>query len=411
MARRLEIEARLDANGIRSGAAAAESSISQLKGAAVSLGAAIGVAFGTQQIIQFGRESVRLAAEEEQAFKRLENQIRAMGGSWKDSKEPLMDWFSRIQEATSFADDEASEAFRTLLTRTNDYNAAMRDLLPVLGFATTGLADVQTIADAVAKAEGGVDRQLKMLIPSLRESTDALGDFRKQYGDRAAEELDTYAGKVKRLKNEVDDFKESIGRGIIGLLTGDLAGAGAFPTLPGMESLQQYLKAKWNQTSPYPFAPGDTGSRYYGPAIPEGFTGPPTPAGYVPWSGMGGSRQDIYASDYGMGTQTMNMGIRRGGRSDINDAFEWTQQGAGSISGGQNQKSVDDIVQEWMKGRDLIQGGLETMWDAFTTKGKNAGDELAKYLQKVLVQELMGKLAGVLMNALAPQFGLAKYAI
>jgi hypothetical protein len=77
----------------------------------------------------------------------------------------------------------------------------------------------------------------------------------------------------------------------------------------------------------------------------------------------------------------------------------------------QSRRYWEEQMAEQERLTGQLQQGFMTAFDIFTTRGKDATKELGKYMMRMLVQEVMGKLAGALANALTGGgFGLAKVA-
>ena len=87
--KQLELVAGINASGMESGSTASVSALNRVKSAAVAVGGAIGVAFGSAQILRMVKDMSKAAAEEELAFKRLANSVTLAGGSWDKSGESL----------------------------------------------------------------------------------------------------------------------------------------------------------------------------------------------------------------------------------------------------------------------------------------------------------------------------------
>lgn len=219
MAQRLEIQAVLDAAGVKSGAASVESALGGLKSAAVQVGAALGVAFGVQGITQYAVKAVREFEAEALAMKRLEVQLGMLGVSYEDNARSLQELFTEIQAVSRYTDDEAAQAFQQLAFMTGDFDAALRLLPLAVDLASTGVTDLSGAVGALAKANEGVTRGLTMLVPALRKSKDPLADLSELIGGSAARNMDEFTARSDKLKDALGDLAESVGSRLESWLT------------------------------------------------------------------------------------------------------------------------------------------------------------------------------------------------
>ncbi len=111
----------------------------------------------------------------------------------------------------------------------------MNDMNLVMDISTATGMDSASVADALAKAYQGNFKALRSLSPemstmikegaSLNEVMDVLGGT---FGGATAKSADTAAGKMKILKNSLDETKESIGAALLPALEAVLPKLNAF---------------------------------------------------------------------------------------------------------------------------------------------------------------------------------------
>ena len=127
-----------------------------------------------------------------------------------------------MSRASGVADSELRPAFQSLLVGTKDITTANSALALAQDIAQGSGKDLATVSDALAKAYGGNFKALGQLSPeikamikdgaSLEEVMSVLGGT---FGGATAAAAETAAGKMKILKNSLDETKESVGAALL----------------------------------------------------------------------------------------------------------------------------------------------------------------------------------------------------
>jgi hypothetical protein len=221
---------QLDSKGFQAGAAQAEQRIntlastitSQLKMAVVGLA---GAYLGAQGLRAAFNWTVTAAAEEEAALKRLSISVDNIGQSWVDARPEIEQVINRLRALTAFSDDEMIPALQVLIDQTGDYQRALKLLPNALDLATSRQMPLAEAAGMLGRVTEENIMRMGRLFPRLKEQAEAFAKLHpevekgayflelvnKQTAGQAAAELETYAGKVKNLKDEFSQLGEIVG--------------------------------------------------------------------------------------------------------------------------------------------------------------------------------------------------------
>ena len=151
----------------------------------------------------------------------LENVVGASSATVATT-EALIEAMSR---ASGTADTELRAALASLVIGTKDLTKAQEGLALAQDISTASGVPLQAAADALAKAYAGNFKALQKLSPALRDlikdgaSTEAIfTELSKTFSGATANAADTAAGKMKILKNNVAEFQESLGAALLPVL-------------------------------------------------------------------------------------------------------------------------------------------------------------------------------------------------
>lgn len=195
--------------------------IGQLKSGLTSLAGAFGVTFAANQVIDFGKESVRAFVEAEANAKRLEFAIRNIGGEGKGALDRLLEQSAELQDKGIFSDDDIQIA-QTALVQYGLTSKQVEKLTPqILDLATAQGIDLASATDKVISAINGQTKGLKEAgiqfddTGSKTENLAILTDRLTKFQGANADALEATEGKAKRLANAWDDIKESVGQFLV----------------------------------------------------------------------------------------------------------------------------------------------------------------------------------------------------
>ena len=252
----LIIKLGLDSSGVDKGVNQAGGSLDKLKGMVGKVGAAMGIAFGVSELINFGKEIIGLASKTEgvkRAFDRLG--MPSLMNDLKQATRGAVSEFDLMKSAVS----------------ANNFKIPLENLSSYLAFATRRAEETgQSVDYLVDSIIMGIGRKSPMILDNLgisildiRNEMEKTGDMAKAVANiinsemaNAGETMDTAATKTARLTAEWENLKTTLG----GLMTGT-SGEGASRLSKWLENTNKILK---NDTIPLYlrfFAIFDTNSR------------------------------------------------------------------------------------------------------------------------------------------------------
>jgi len=186
--------------------------------AAFAVAAAAAVAYGTKLAI----DGVKAAIEDEQAQLRLAAALRSATGATEGQIQATEDYILKTSLATGVADDQLRPAFQRLAVSTKDVNEAQRLLNLSLDIAKGRGLELETVANALGRAQDGNTTALGRLGLGLSKSELATLSFTEVqqklsdlYGGAASKNAETFQGKIDRLKVGFDEAKESLGYALL----------------------------------------------------------------------------------------------------------------------------------------------------------------------------------------------------
>jgi len=182
--------------------------------AAFAVAAAAAVAYGTKLAI----DGVKAAIEDEQAQLRLAAALKTATGATDDQIKATEAMILKTSLATGVADDKLRPAMQRLAVSTKDTGEAQRLLNLALDISKGKGIELETVANALGRAQDGNTTALGRLGLGLSKSELATLSFTEVqqklsdlYGGSAAANAETFQGKIDRLKVGFDEAKESLG--------------------------------------------------------------------------------------------------------------------------------------------------------------------------------------------------------
>ena len=181
---------------------------------AFAVAAAAAVAYGTKLAI----DGVKAAIEDEQAQLRLANALKTATGATEGQIKATEDFILQTSLATGVADDQLRPAMQRLAVSTKDTGEAQRLLSLALDISKGKGIELETVANALGRAQDGNTTALGRLGLGLSKAelatlsfTDVQTKLSDLYGGAAAANAETFQGKIDRLKVGFDEAKESLG--------------------------------------------------------------------------------------------------------------------------------------------------------------------------------------------------------
>jgi hypothetical protein len=182
--------------------------------AAFAVAAAAAVAYGTKLAI----DGVKAAIQDEQAQLRLANALREATGATDAQIKATEDMILQTSLATGVADDQLRPAFQRLAVSTKDTTKAQELLNLALDISKGRGLELEQVANALGRAQDGNTTALGRLGLGLSKAelstlsfTEVQAKLSDLYGGAAADNAETFQGKIDRLKVGFDEAKESLG--------------------------------------------------------------------------------------------------------------------------------------------------------------------------------------------------------
>jgi hypothetical protein len=186
--------------------------------AAFAVAGAAAVAYGTKLAV----DGVKAAIEDEQAQLRLANALRAATGATEGQIKATEDFILKTSLASGVADDQLRPAMQRLAVSTKDTGEAQRLLGLALDISKGKGIELETVANALGRAQDGNTTALGRLGLGLSKAelstlsfTEVQAKLSELYGGAAAANAETFQGKIDRLKVGFDEAKESLGTALL----------------------------------------------------------------------------------------------------------------------------------------------------------------------------------------------------
>ena len=186
--------------------------------AAFAVAAAAAVAYGTKLAI----DGVKAAIEDEAAQLRLASALRTATGATEGQIKATEDFILKTSLATGVADDQLRPAMQRLAVSTKDTGEAQRLLGLALDISKGKGIELETVANALGRAQDGNTTALGRLGLGLSKAelstlsfTEVQAKLSELYGGAAAANAETFQGKIDRLKVGFDEAKESLGTALL----------------------------------------------------------------------------------------------------------------------------------------------------------------------------------------------------
>jgi hypothetical protein len=202
----------------------AETSTDKLMKSVKTLAKTLGIAFGTQQILAFGKASVKAAAQDQKAQQQLALALKNVGLE-RDAAN-AEGFIQRLQSEFGIVDDKLRPAYQALAIATRDTAETQRLLNLALDISAGTGKDLSSVTAALSKGYLGNNTALTRLgigiskadlkTKSFYEITTNLADTFKGSATAAA---NTFQGSMDKLGVASANVKEIIGTGLIDALT------------------------------------------------------------------------------------------------------------------------------------------------------------------------------------------------
>jgi hypothetical protein len=187
------------------------------------LAGALGLAFGGQAILAYGKKAIKAAAEDEKAQKQLALALKNVGlGRDAASSE---DYIQRLQSEFGILDDKLRPAYQTLAVATRDTNKAQQLLNLSLDISASTGKDLSQVTAALSRAFLGNNTALGKLGVGISKADlkagkfeDIVAQLETTFKGAATQATNTFQGSIDKLSVASANASEIIGTGLIDAL-------------------------------------------------------------------------------------------------------------------------------------------------------------------------------------------------
>lgn len=188
-------------------------------GAGIAAGFAASLTVGAA--IEFGKASVNAFLEADKTANKLKNTIISVNGETEKTFNTLIKQSEDLQKITIFSDDSIQQAQAALAAfgLTGDQ---IEELIPKLAdFATISNSDIVSAAEKVGAALEGNGREFLKYGIDVSTTASRLENFNTvlngfvRFQGAASNAADTFAGRLQKQRNAVDDLQEKIGQKLL----------------------------------------------------------------------------------------------------------------------------------------------------------------------------------------------------
>jgi hypothetical protein len=204
----------------------AENSAAKLQKSVKSLGKQLGFALGTAALVNFGKQSVKAFAADDNAARSLAKTLQNLGLSNQYAGQELNGYISRLEKQTGVLDDELRPAMDRLLRATGDITKS-QDLLALALDVSAGTGkDLTAVSQGLQKAYLGNNASLGRLGVGLTKAelkSSSFLDIQKKlnvlFAGQAKDAADSFQGSLNKLTVASNNAKEAIGKGLVEALS------------------------------------------------------------------------------------------------------------------------------------------------------------------------------------------------
>lgn len=176
--------------------------------------------FSAQQIVSFGKASVRAFMQDEAAAARLTKTVANLGLGFEDAR--IKQFISDLEKASGVSDTDLRPAFQSLISTTGSVSKAQKLLGTAIDAAIGSGENLTTVSQDLSNAFIGNVKGLKKYNLGLTQTElsamsfeDIVKRLNERFSGANAAYLDTYAGKLSLLRVAFDNMQETIGKGLL----------------------------------------------------------------------------------------------------------------------------------------------------------------------------------------------------
>jgi hypothetical protein len=168
--------------------------------------------------IEFGKEAIKQAIEQERSENLLKNALKERGIYSKQVYEETERIAEAMKKVSSFNDEQIKSAERILITQGVQLDRLKEVTEATINYAVSQRKDLSTAADTVGRSIGTMSNGLARAgvqlgnLYDIGERTNKVLDGLGRFSGIAAAESNSYEGATKRLGNAFDEFLGTLGK-------------------------------------------------------------------------------------------------------------------------------------------------------------------------------------------------------
>jgi hypothetical protein len=223
----------------------AETSAKKLERTVKNLAKALGVTFSVAAVVNFGKASVRAFMDAEREAAVLNNTMKNLGLAFESSR--ITTYIDNLGKLYGVTGDQAVPAMQALLSATGSVTKSQELMNTAMNIAAANNISVSEAAKGLSQAYLGNRKALNQYNTGLTKAELQLrsfADIQKLLDTRlagaATDAASTYSGQLLILKENAEQAKEVIGKGLVDSFV-LLAGAGSLPQ--ATSAMQDFAKA------------------------------------------------------------------------------------------------------------------------------------------------------------------------
>ena len=201
----------------------AESAAEKLGKSVKSLAATFGVAFSVAAIVNYGKASVKAAADDSKAQAVLANNLKNVGLSY--AQMPVEQFINNMQKQTGVLDDQLRPAFARLAQVTGSVQKSQELMSRAFDISSGSGVDFSTVVETLSQAYIGNNKGLKKLGINMTQAElktasffEIMTQLNKQFTGAGKAALATYGGQMDLLTAAAKNAQETIGFALLDAL-------------------------------------------------------------------------------------------------------------------------------------------------------------------------------------------------
>lgn len=212
----ISIGAKVDTKGFKQ----ADTALGKLNSNVKSLAKSFGIAYGTAQVIAYGKAAVKAFSEDEAAAKRLAGAVNNLGIGFANPA--IADYIANLEKTAAVSDDILRPAFQGLLTTTGSLTQSQKLLNDAITISRASGIDLATVSEDLAKGYVGITKGLSKYNTGLTKAelssksfADILDVLLQRSAGAAQDYLTTTSYKFDVLSVASQNASEIIGGGLV----------------------------------------------------------------------------------------------------------------------------------------------------------------------------------------------------